>query len=195
LSALAVILIMHSTTGIYRLKSYTLVRKSNFTWGQATKDPTVGKPSSSTPLSLCNVHQQYLYERPVHIPHKIACVVLIRFVIPVVFNKLTRVERMYRWHKKRELLKCVVAATYSWPHCGTGTLSYRQPGHFSNHGSDLKRQIIMVQFLSIIFCCWISSIFVEFFKSSRFFVSHCTSLTKLYFMVYIYIYVNIVFTT
>ena len=48
------------------------------------------------PLSLCDVHQQYLYERPVHIPHKIACVVLIRFVIPVVFNKLTRVERMYR---------------------------------------------------------------------------------------------------
>ena len=37
--------------------------------------------------------------------------------------------------KKRELLKCVVAATYSWQHCGTGTLSYRQPRHFSNHGS------------------------------------------------------------
>ena len=29
--------------------------------------------------------------------------------------------------KKRELLKCVVAAMYSWQHCGTGTLSYRQP--------------------------------------------------------------------
>jgi len=24
--------------------------------------------------------------------------------------------------KKRELLKCVVAAMYSWQHCGTGTL-------------------------------------------------------------------------
>jgi len=26
-------------------------------------------------------------------------------------------------------LKCVVAAMYSWQHCGTGTLSYRQPRH------------------------------------------------------------------
>ena len=33
----------------------------------------------------------------------------------------------------------------------------------------------MVQFLSIIFFSWISSIFVGFFKSSRFFVSPCTS--------------------
>jgi len=71
--------------------------------------------------------------------------------------------------KKRELLKCVVAAMHSWQHCRTGTLSYRQPRHFSNHGSDLKRQVIMVQFLSIIFFCWISSIFVGFFKSCRFF--------------------------
>ena len=31
--------------------------------------------------------------------------------------------------KKRELLKCVVAAMYSWQHCGTGTLSYRKPRH------------------------------------------------------------------
>jgi len=31
--------------------------------------------------------------------------------------------------KKRELLKCVVAAMYSWQHCRTGTLSYRQPRH------------------------------------------------------------------
>jgi len=53
--------------------------------------------------------------------------------------------------KKRELLKCVVAAMYSWQHCGTGDLSYRQPRHFSNHGSDLKRQVIMFQFLSIMF--------------------------------------------
>ena len=28
-----------------------------------------------------------------------------------------------------ELLKCVVADMYSWQHCGTGTLSYRQPCH------------------------------------------------------------------
>ena len=32
----------------------------------------------------------------------------------------------------------------------------------------------MFQFLSIIFFSWISSIFVGFFKSSRFFVSPCT---------------------
>ena len=31
--------------------------------------------------------------------------------------------------KEWELLKCIVAATYSWQHCGTGTLSYRQPCH------------------------------------------------------------------
>ena len=32
----------------------------------------------------------------------------------------------------------------------------------------------MVKFLSINFICWISSIFVGFFKSSRFFASPCT---------------------
>jgi hypothetical protein len=31
--------------------------------------------------------------------------------------------------KKQELLKCIVAAMYSWQHCGTGTLSYKQPRH------------------------------------------------------------------
>ena len=35
----------------------------------------------------------------------------------------------------------------------------------------------MVQFLSIIFFYWISSIFVGFFKISRFFVSPCTATT------------------
>ena len=42
----------------------------------------------------------------------------------------------YKWRssdtgdtKKRELLKCIVAAMYSWQHCGTGTSSYRQPCH------------------------------------------------------------------
>ena len=34
-------------------------------------------------------------------------------------------------------------------------------------------QVVMVQFLSINFFSWISSIFVGFFKSSRFFVSLC----------------------
>ena len=58
---------------------------------------------------------------------------------------------------------------YSWQHCGTGTLSYRKPRHFSNHGSDLRRQVILVQFLSILFLGGISSTFVGFFKSSGFF--------------------------
>jgi hypothetical protein len=31
--------------------------------------------------------------------------------------------------KKWKFLKCVMAAMYSWQHCGTGTLSYRQPRH------------------------------------------------------------------
>ena len=37
----------------------------------------------------------------------------------------------------------------------------------------------MVQFLSIIFFSWISSIFVGFFKSSRFFVSPCISVKQI----------------
>jgi len=73
--------------------------------------------------------------------------------------------------KKRKLLKCVVAAMYGRQHCGTGTLSYRQPFGLLS----LKRQVIMVQFLSNFFC-WISSIFVGFFKSSHFFfVSPCVT--------------------
>ena len=45
----------------------------------------------------------------------------------------------------------------------------------------LKRQVVMVQFLSINFFSWISSIFVGVFKSSRFFVSLCiTDVTATY---------------
>ena len=80
--------------------------------------------------------------------------------------------------KERELLKCVVAAMYSWQHCGTGTLSYRQPRHFINHGSDLKRQVIMVQFLSIFFFslvffnfCWVFQK-VSFFCVTLYVSSH-----------------------
>jgi len=36
---------------------------------------------------------------------------------------------MYRMTQKTGNLKCVVAAMCSWQHCGTGTLSYRQPRH------------------------------------------------------------------
>ena len=39
----------------------------------------------------------------------------------------------------------------------------------------------MVQFLSIIFFSWISSIFVGFFKSSPFFVSSCIKKTHFFF--------------
>ena len=68
--------------------------------------------------------------------------------------------------KKRELLKCVVAAMYSWQHCGTGTLSYRQPRHLvitnQLNGQQRAFAIKMFQFL------------LGFFKSSRFFfVSPC----------------------
>ena len=41
-----------------------------------------------------------------------------------------------------------------------------------------QRQFVMVQFLSINFFSLISSIFVGFFKSSRFFVLPCTILKK-----------------
>ena len=40
----------------------------------------------------------------------------------------------------------------------------------------------MVQFLSINFFSWISSIFVGFFKSFRFFVSPCTCDVLLYYL-------------
>jgi hypothetical protein len=48
---------------------------------------------------------------------------------------------------------------------------------FSNHGS-VERQVVMVQFLSIFF--FISTIFVGFFKSSRFFVPPCTTVSSFY---------------
>jgi hypothetical protein len=43
---------------------------------------------------------------------------------------LYQVERIWQGKdftvdtKKRELLKCVLAAMYRWQHCGTGTLRY-----------------------------------------------------------------------
>ena len=42
-----------------------------------------------------------------------------------------------------------------------------------SHSAEHATQVWMVQFLSINFFSWISSIFVGFFKSSRFFVSLC----------------------
>ena len=75
--------------------------------------------------------------------------------------------------KKRELLKCVVAVK----ECIRGGGRHLHDvifKHWSFGLLSLKRQVVMVQFLSIIFFSWISSIFVGVFKSSCFFVSLCT---------------------
>jgi len=85
----AVTLIIHSTTGIYRLKFYTLVRKYGFIWGQATKDSS---ERPHLPISLFKVHREYLCERPVHIPHKIACVVAELRLIPCLQAPLTLIQ-------------------------------------------------------------------------------------------------------
>jgi hypothetical protein len=45
---------------------------------------------------------------------------------------------------------------------------------------SLKRQVVMVQFLSINFFSWISSIFVGFFKSSLFFWCHTVHVLEEY---------------
>ena len=67
---------------------------------------------------------------------------------------------------------------YSGSHVQLAALRNRDLELQSTSGLlSLKRQVIMVNFNN--FCCWISSIFVGFFKSSRFFVSLC---------IYIYIY-------
>ena len=69
--------------------------------------------------------------------------------------------------KKRELLKCVVAAMFNWQHCGTGTLSYRQPRHLvimdQWNGQQRAFAIKMFQFL------------LGFSKVLVFFVSPCTT--------------------
>jgi hypothetical protein len=57
--------------------------------------------------------------------------------------------------KKRELLKYVVAAMYSWQHYGTGTLSYRQPRHLVTmdqwSGQQRAVAIILLDFFNF---CW-----------------------------------------
>ena len=67
--------------------------------------------------------------------------------------------------KKRELLKCVVAAMYNWQHCGTGTLSYRQPRHLviMDQWNGQQRAFAIKMFYNFVF-----------FKSSLFFMSSCT---------------------
>jgi hypothetical protein len=53
--------------------------------------------------------------------------IVFKCAIPVVLDAIMMVIQGDT--KKRELLKCLVTAMYSWQHCGTGTLSYRQPRH------------------------------------------------------------------
>jgi hypothetical protein len=59
---------------------------------------------------------------------------------------------------------------YSWQHCGTGTLSYRQSRRLvtMNQWNGQQRAVAIKR-------CWISSNFVGHFKRSRFFVSPCIS--------------------
>ena len=82
--------------------------------------------------------------------------------------------------KYQELLKCVVAAMYSWQHCVTGTLSYRQPRHLVIMDQWNGQQRAFAIKMSINFFCWISSIYVGFFKLPFL----CVSL-----YIYIYIYI------
>ena len=80
-------------------------------------------------------------------------------------------EHKYRvTQKKRELLKCVVAATYSWQHRGTGTLCYRQPRHLviMDQWNGQQRAFAIKMFYNFVF-----------FKSSRFFVSPCINVRNM----------------
>jgi hypothetical protein len=67
--------------------------------------------------------------------------------------------------QKRELLKCVVAAMYSWQHYGTGTLSHRQPRHLviMDQWNGQQRAVAIKSFTCLDFFN-----FGGFFKSSRF---------------------------
>jgi hypothetical protein len=55
--------------------------------------------------------------------------------------------------QKRELMKCVVAAMYSWQYCGTGTLCYRQPRHLvtMDHWNG-QQGAVAVHFFNF---CWV----------------------------------------
>jgi len=75
--------------------------------------------------------------------------------------------------KKRELLKCVVAAMYIWQHCGAGTLSYRQPRYyFSNHES-VERSTVCFRHKNVFYK--INDSLEGFSKVPVFFVSPCIS--------------------
>ena len=75
-----------------------------------------------------------------------------------------------RWHKKTG-----TSEIRSGSHVQLAALQNRD---LELQTTSLKRQVVMVQFLSINVCFWISSIFVGFFKSSSFFVSLCILLIQ-----------------
>jgi hypothetical protein len=79
--------------------------------------------------------------------------------------------------KKRELFKCVVAAMYSWQHCGIGTLSYRQSRHLVSMDQwNGQQRGVAIKMLYMF----------GFFKSSRFFGSPVFTVF-LYCFVYVYL--------
>jgi hypothetical protein len=50
-------------------------------------------------------------------------------------------------------MKCVVAAMYSWQHCGTGTLSYRQPRHLVIMDQwNSQQRAVAIHFFNF---CWV----------------------------------------
>jgi hypothetical protein len=89
-------------------------------------------------------------------------------------NKKLWVVSYTRWHKKTGTFEMRGGSHVQLAALQNRDLELQTTLPFSNHGS-VERQVVMVQFLSIKFFCWISTIFVGFFKSSRFFVSSCIS--------------------
>jgi hypothetical protein len=64
--------------------------------------------------------------------------------------------------KKRELLKCVVAAMYSWQHCGTGDLEV-QPCHLVIMDQwNGQHRAVAIHFFNL---CWVFQKFPVFFVS------------------------------
>jgi hypothetical protein len=59
--------------------------------------------------------------------------------------------------QKTRNLKFVVAAIYSWQHCGTGTLSYRQPRHLviMNQWNGQQRAVNKICLLDFFNFCWV----------------------------------------
>jgi hypothetical protein len=78
---------------------------------------------------------------------------------------------------------------YSWQHCGTGTLSYRQPRYLviMDHWNGQQRAFATK--MSIKLFCWISSIFVGFFQKLPFFLCHSVEYVIFYVMLTVHLVV------